>query len=139
MDAQPGPLDAPSAPTVGSLWSDVSGLELADELLEWPADVFALAGTILRRTHAYRFAVSPPAGRHWPPRSHWNDVVSDAAEHWCGWVGEPGGDPPPPADTAHRRLGTAAQGGRHAGRRRPQRRPLAAGRGTPDAAVGQRR
>jgi hypothetical protein len=94
MDAQPGPLDAPSAPTVGSLWSDVSGLALADELLEWPADVFALAGTILRRTHAYRFAVSPPVGRHWPPRSHWNDVVSDAAEHWCGWVDEPDGEPP---------------------------------------------
>jgi hypothetical protein len=95
MDAQPGPLDAPAAPTVGSLWSDVSGLELADELLEWPADVFALAGTILRRTHAYRFAVSPPVGRRWPPRPHWNDVVSDAAEHWCGWVDEPDGEPPP--------------------------------------------
>ena len=94
MDAQPGPLDAPSAPTVGSLWSDVSGLELEDELLQWPADVFALAGTILRRTHAYRFAVSPPAGRHWPPRPHWNDVVSDAAEHWCGWVDEPQGEAP---------------------------------------------
>jgi hypothetical protein len=94
MDAQPGPLEGPSAPTVGSLWSDVSGLGLADELLEWPADVFALAGTILRRTHAYRFAVSPPTGRHWPPRSHWNDVVSDAAEHWCGWVDDPDGEPP---------------------------------------------
>ena len=34
MDAQPGPLDATPAPTVGSLWSDVSGLALADELLE---------------------------------------------------------------------------------------------------------
>jgi hypothetical protein len=95
MDAQPGPLDAAAAPTVGSLWSDVSGLELADELLEWPADVFALAGTVLRRTHAYRFAVSPPAGRHWPPRPHWHDVVSDAAEHWCGWVDEPVGGVPP--------------------------------------------
>jgi hypothetical protein len=94
MDAQPGPLDAPAAPTVGSLWSDVSGLELADELLEWPADVFALAGTVLRRTHAYRFAVSPPAGHHWPPRRGWNDVVSDAAEHWCGWVDDPAGEPP---------------------------------------------
>jgi hypothetical protein len=94
MDAQPGPLDAPSAPTVGSLWSDVSGLELADELLQWPADVFALAGTVLRRTHAYRFAVSPPAGRHWPPRPHWNDVVSQAAEHWCGWVDDPISEPP---------------------------------------------
>src|SRR3712207_2988146 len=95
MDAQPGPLDAPAAPTVGSLWADVSGLELADELLEWPADVFALAGTILRRTHAYRFAVSPPPGRHWPPRPRWHDVVSDAAEHWCGWVDEPVGGAPP--------------------------------------------
>src|SRR3712207_9523955 len=92
MDA---PLPGPGgAPTVGSIWADVRGAGSAEALLEWPADVFALAGTILRRTHAYRFAVSPPAGCRWPPRPHWNDVVSDAAEHWCGWVDEPEGVPP---------------------------------------------
>ena len=82
-------------PTVGSLWSDVSGSVPDDDLLPWPADVFALAGTVLRRTHAYRFAVSPPAGRHWPPRRGWDDVVSEAAEQWCAWVDEPSGKPPP--------------------------------------------
>ena len=59
-------------PTVGSLWADLSGSAPADELLEWPADVYALAGTVLRRTHAYRFAVSPPTGPHCPPRRGWD-------------------------------------------------------------------
>ena len=81
-------------PTVGSLWADVSGAAAADELLDWPVDVFALAGTVLRRTHAYRFAVSPPTGRHWPPRKGWDDVVSEAAEEWCAWVDDPSGKPP---------------------------------------------
>ena len=71
MDAQPGPLDAPSAPTVGSLWSDVSGLELADELLQWPADVFALAGTVLTRTHTYRDPSASLPGAEPAPSSRW--------------------------------------------------------------------
>jgi hypothetical protein len=92
MDAPPaGP---PAAPTVGSLWADVCGSRPVEELLAWPADVFALAGTVLRRTHAYRFAVSPPVGRHWPPRPGWNQVVAEGAEQWCAWVDAPDGEPP---------------------------------------------
>ena len=76
MDVVPRRRCAPSAgpPTIASLWAEVSGRELTDTDLEWPPDVFALVGTVLGRTHAYRFAVSPPAGRHWPPRGcdSWN-------------------------------------------------------------------
>src|SRR3712207_5009155 len=92
MDA---PLPGPGgAPTVGSIWADVRGAGSAEALLEWPADVFALAGTVLRRTHAYRFAVSPPMGRHWPPRQGWDQIVAEAAEQWCTWLDQPGGEPP---------------------------------------------
>ena len=78
MDVPPGTVDTGSrAPTIAAVLAEVSGRELAGRALEWPADVFALVGTVLRRTHAYRFAVSPPAGRHWPPRggAAWNDAV----------------------------------------------------------------
>ena len=76
MDVVPRPVRvATGPPTIASLWADVSGRELAEQGVEWPPDVFALAGTVLSRTHAYRFAVSPPAGRHWPPRrfADWNE------------------------------------------------------------------
>lgn len=82
-------------PTIASLWFDVSGAEVVDELLEWPPDVFAFAGTILERSQAYRFAVSPPAGRSWPARrSGWSDAVSEAAEAWCAWAEERDGSLP---------------------------------------------
>jgi hypothetical protein len=58
--APPGPTTG--FPTIASLWTEVSGAEMTDATLEWPADIFALVGTVLGRTHAYRFAVSPPAG-----------------------------------------------------------------------------
>ena len=42
---------------------------IGDELLEWPPDMLALTEVILQRSEAYRFALSPPAGRpgHPPP------------------------------------------------------------------------
>ncbi|MFL6097104.1 MAG: hypothetical protein ACJ71Y_16765, partial [Blastococcus sp.] len=97
MDVVPRPVrTATGPPTIASLWADVSGRDLTEQGLEWPPDVFALAGTVLSRTHAYRFAVSPPTGRHWPPRrfASWNDVVTDAAEQWCSWAEAPQGPPP---------------------------------------------
>jgi hypothetical protein len=83
-------------PTIASLWSEVAGREMTDATLEWPADVFALVGTVLSRTHAYRFAVSPPVGRHWPPHGStaWNEAICDAAEQWAAWAEEPDGPPP---------------------------------------------
>jgi hypothetical protein len=86
---------ATHALTIGSLWSEVSGGDPADSTLEWPADVFALVGTVLGRTHAYRFAVSPPAGRRWPPRgASWNATVCTAADEWAAWAEAPDGPPP---------------------------------------------
>ena len=84
---------ATQALTIGSLWSEVSGAEMSDATLEWPADVFALVGTVLSRTHAYRFAVSSPAGRHWPPGGApgWNATVCAAADRWAAWAEAPAG------------------------------------------------
>jgi hypothetical protein len=94
MDVEPGPGRRSGAPTVASLCADLIGGEPTDELLTWPADVFALAGTVLRRTHAYRFAVSAPLGRSWPPRAGWNGLVEAAAEQWCLWLDDRAGEPP---------------------------------------------
>jgi len=97
MDVVPRPVRTRTGPpTIASLWADVSGRNLSEQGLEWPPDVFALAGTVLSHTHAYRFAVSPPTGRHWPPRRFpdWNDVVTTAAVQWCTWA-EAGDGPPP--------------------------------------------
>ena len=76
------------APTIASVWSEVSGREMTDAALDWPADVFALVGTLLSRSHAYRFAVSPPVGRHWPPYldGSWNGRICSAAEAWAAWA-----------------------------------------------------
>src|SRR3712207_301483 len=83
-------------PTVASLWSEVSGRDLDDRDLQWPADVFALAGTVLTRTHAYRFVVSPPVGRRWPPHGGdgWSDAVTAAAGQWSAWAEAPDGPVP---------------------------------------------
>src|SRR4051794_1202299 len=96
-EREPPPMDVPPGPpTVASLWAEVTGAALAEETLQWPPDVFAAAGTLLRRTHVYRFAVSPPAGQHWPPRGRgaWNGAVCAAAEEWAAWSEDPVGPPP---------------------------------------------
>jgi len=92
--APPGPTTG--SPTIASLWTEVSGAEMTDATLEWPADIFALIGTVLGRTHAYRFAVSPPAGHRWPPRGAdtWNGSICGAAEAWAAWAEAPEGPPP---------------------------------------------
>jgi hypothetical protein len=98
MDVVPRPVrTAPGPPTIASIWAEVSGDEMTDATLEWPADVFALVGSVLGRTHAYRFAVSPPSGRHWPPHGAdtWNGTVCGAAESWAAWAEAPEGSPPP--------------------------------------------
>jgi hypothetical protein len=62
----PGP--AGGALTIGSLWHDIAGGRLGDELLEWAPDLFAFTDVVLDRSEAYRFTVSPPEGTSWPPR-----------------------------------------------------------------------
>jgi hypothetical protein len=76
------------APTPMSVWQTVAGTTIGDDLLQWPADVFALTEVILERSQAYRFALSPPAGAHWPPAHTppWPDAVMAAGRQWSAWV-----------------------------------------------------
>jgi hypothetical protein len=53
-----------------------------DELVGWPADVFAVTNLLLDHTEAYRLAVSPIAGRRWPTSEHWAEEVAAAAASW---------------------------------------------------------
>lgn len=77
-----------TAATLASVWTDVSGRTIGDDLLEWVPDVFALTETVLQRSEAYRFAVSPPAGEQWPPPAlpGWPTAVAEAADGWCAWA-----------------------------------------------------
>jgi hypothetical protein len=89
VDAEGSSLDsAGGASTVGSLWHDIAGRRLGDELLEWAPDLFALTDVLLDRSEAYRFAVSPPEGASWPPPEmpDWHRAIADASADWCAWV-----------------------------------------------------
>src|SRR5215470_2698055 len=82
------PGSAGGALTVGSLWHDIAGRQLGDELLEWAPDLFAFTDVVLDRSEAYRFTVSPPKGASWPPPANpdWYLAVADASAGWCAWV-----------------------------------------------------
>jgi hypothetical protein len=83
-------------PTLGSVWQGASGDAIRDEMLEWPPDVFGLTNLILRRSDAYRFALSPPAGGEWPASRFpgWADAVCEAGREWGCWA-EDGSGPLP--------------------------------------------
>ena len=70
----------PDEPTTASVWQCVAGSTIDDRLLEWPPDVFALTETLLERSEAYRFALSPPDNAEWPPSEvpWWPDAVVEA-------------------------------------------------------------
>ena len=68
--------------TVSSYWDAFSPAPPWDALPSWPPDVFAFANLVLDHTEAFRFAVSPPSGRRWPPTPDWNDRVRAAARSW---------------------------------------------------------
>ena len=140
MDVVPRPVrTATGPPTIASLWAEVSGREMTDADLEWPPDVFALVGTVLGRTHAYRFAVSPPAGRHWPPRGadSWNGTVCGTAEQ-LGSLGR-GARGPAAARWWPTRGRCSATGRRRRWRTIADGLRLAGVRGAADAARRQRR
>ena len=82
--------------TVGSLWQDLAGRKVGDELLEWAPDLFAFTDVILDRSEAYRFVVSPPDGASWPPSEmpDWYLAIADASTGWCTWVEGDGGKLP---------------------------------------------
>src|SRR5215470_12482140 len=81
--------------TIQSTWLAVGGRAATDDLLDWPADMFAFTDAILDRTEAYRFVVSPPVGRSWPPAgdSQWREAVAGAARSWAQRNGARTGDP----------------------------------------------
>jgi hypothetical protein len=108
-------------PTVESLWRSTVGRPLRNDLLDWPPDLFALTATVLERSEAFRFAMSPPLGRQWPPGSwgDWSAEVEAAGREWAGFIDESPGTAPPllanalgvliaGADTPLERLATAA-------------------------------
>jgi hypothetical protein len=89
----PGIIDSQPAlqmetPTIASTWKTVAAAPITDELLEWPADLFALTNSILARSETYRFALSPPSGVEWPPRRFpsWSDAVAEASGQWSAWL-----------------------------------------------------
>jgi len=89
MDAEGSSLDSGGrASTVESLWRDIAGRQLGDELLEWAPDLFAFSDALLDRSEAYRFAVSPPDGASWPPPEipDWHGAIANASAGWCAWV-----------------------------------------------------
>src|SRR5215470_8875990 len=74
-------------PTLASAWRAAACVEITDELLEWPADVFALTDVALARSGAYRFAVSRQGKTRWPPDRHdWPHAVEEAGRQWGTWV-----------------------------------------------------
>jgi len=75
-------------PTPLSIWHALAGDRITDELLNWPADLFALTYVILERSEAYRFVLSPPPGRIWPPECspRWADMVEEAGRQWSAWI-----------------------------------------------------
>jgi hypothetical protein len=81
-------------PTPASTWHAVAGSPIADELLEWPPDLFALTNVILGRSEAFRFALSPVG--EWPPGRFpdWAHAVEDAGRRWSVWVEDGRGEVP---------------------------------------------
>lgn len=88
QDKMTGLTAAPDALTPASVWDAVTGSQITDGLLDWPADLFALTDMILARSQAYRFAISPSAGMSWPPdRSpSWSEAVKDAGQQWSACI-----------------------------------------------------
>jgi len=85
-----------TGPTIQTVWLQLSGRDIADDLVQWAPDVFALTDVLLEHSEAYRFAVSPPFGRRWPPEPNpdWSDGVTSTALRWRAWA-EDGRWPPP--------------------------------------------
>ena len=74
--------------TPASVWYSLTGNPISDELLDWPADIFALTDIILGRTEVYRFVLSPPHGVDWPPRRipGGSKAGEEAGRQWSLWI-----------------------------------------------------
>jgi len=75
-------------PTPESMWQALAGRPISEQLLEWPADLFALTNVILGRSEVYRFVLSPTRAMEWPPARirGWSDKVEEASRQWSGWL-----------------------------------------------------
>jgi hypothetical protein len=82
--------------TLASVWLATSEAGFTDDLLRWPPDLFALTSVLLGRSEAFRFVLSPPPGRDWPPlgAAVWSEAVVDAGGRWGAWIEDRLGDPP---------------------------------------------
>src|SRR5262245_9402203 len=76
-------------PTLRSTWESLAPGRLADELLEWPPDVFALTNVALESSEAFRFTISPVGA--WPPArfGDWAAAVEEAGRAWSAWAEDP--------------------------------------------------
>ncbi|HVE88054.1 MAG TPA: hypothetical protein VND93_34590 [Myxococcales bacterium] len=70
------------------------------DLLRWPPDAFAFTSLVLAESGAYRVAVSPPAGRQWPPVAGWEAKVKQLADAWFRHAALPGWEERRPGDLA---------------------------------------
>lgn len=94
--APPSPADGapavgpeePGAATVGSYVAAFAPLPPWDDLVRWPPDVFAVTNLVLDHTEAYRFAISPPAGHHWPGEGGWAEQVRSSGRAWRARAGD---------------------------------------------------
>jgi hypothetical protein len=70
--------------TPASVWFAATGALIADALLEWPPDVFALTNVVLARAEAFRYALS----EDWPPGrfADWAQAVEEARRRWSAWA-----------------------------------------------------
>jgi hypothetical protein len=60
LRADPSSATRTAGPTVASVWRALADGSIPDELLQWPADVFALSDVLLVEAQAFSFALSPP-------------------------------------------------------------------------------
>ena len=75
----------------------------------WPPDAFALCNLVLDHTESFRFAVSPPSGRQWPPNPLWNARVAEAAAQWRVCAGRGTSALPPLVDECWGTISRARQ------------------------------
>lgn len=88
--------------SVADLWRGSGFAEVTDDLVTWPPDVIALTEVTLEHSEAYRFVVSPPSGRAWPPATvaDWPTMAIATGTAWAAWAVDAVGPPPPPVAAA---------------------------------------
>lgn len=76
-DSARTPGEFASAVSIGEHLRGILGDTWAGPVPSWPPDVFAAAGSLLRRSDAYSFVVTT-----WPPRKDWVEFIEDVGTRW---------------------------------------------------------